>query len=75
VTGYERASPLLFEKDSENPKKKRFDWIRGYHTGGPPTDVGMMVPLEQTGFTANSEEGIGVDWPVRYEEELRGTIT
>ncbi|MFB0946517.1 MAG: GMC family oxidoreductase [Spirosomataceae bacterium] len=61
----------MFEKDSENPyeEKKRFDWIRGYHTGGRSLMWGRQsYRWNKRDFTANAEEGIGVDWPVRYED-------
>jgi choline dehydrogenase-like flavoprotein len=61
----------MFEKDSENPyeEKKRFDWIRGYHTGGRSLMWGRQsYRWNKRDFTANVEEGIGVDWPVRYED-------
>ena len=60
-------------KDDEHPYEEAvgtsYDWLRGYHTGGR-----SLMWSRQTyrrgpqDFTANAEEGIGIDWPVRYEE-------
>lgn len=61
----------MFEKDIENPyeEKRRFDWIRGYHTGGRSLMWGRQsYRWNKRDFTANAEEGIAIDWPVRYED-------
>ena len=47
-------------KDDEHPYETvegtQYDWLRGYHTAGPQD------------FAANKEEGVAIDWPVRYDE-------
>ncbi|MGL4632743.1 MAG: GMC oxidoreductase [Leadbetterella sp.] len=61
----------FFEKDSANPyeETRRFDWIRGYHTGGRSLLWGRQsYRWNERDFTANAEEGIGVDWPIRYKD-------
>jgi choline dehydrogenase-like flavoprotein len=61
----------FFEKDSENPfeETRRFDWIRGYHTGGRSLLWGRQsYRWNERDFTANLDEGIGVDWPIRYKD-------
>lgn len=61
----------MFEKDIENPyeEKRRFDWIRGYHTGGRSLMWGRQsYRWNKRDFTANGEEGIAIDWPIRYED-------
>jgi choline dehydrogenase-like flavoprotein len=70
-TGYaaNEGSRGLFEKDTEHPykEKRRFDWIRGYHTGGRSLMWGRQsYRLNEKDFTANLEDGHGVDWPIRY---------
>jgi choline dehydrogenase-like flavoprotein len=61
----------FFVKDDENPytEENRFDWIRGYHVGGRSLTWGRQSyrhsPID---FEANAKEGIGVDWPIRYED-------
>lgn len=60
-------------KDDEHPYEEAegtsYDWLRGYHTGGR-----SIMWSRQTyrwgpqDFEANQREGVGVDWPVRYED-------
>lgn len=60
-----------FEKDIDHPyeEKRRFDWIRGYHTGGRSLMWGRQsYRWNERDFTANLEEGIGIDWPIRYKD-------
>ncbi len=60
-----------FVKDTEHPysEVKPFDWIRGYHVGGRSITWGKQTyRLSPMDFEANGKEGIGVDWPVRYED-------
>jgi len=60
-----------FEKDIDHPyeEKRRFDWIRGYHTGGRSLMWGRQsYRWNERDFTANLEEGVGVDWPIRYKD-------
>ncbi len=58
-------------KDSEHPytETKRFDWFRGYHVGGRSLMWGRQsYRHSKQDFEANGKEGIGVDWPIRYED-------
>ena len=58
-------------KDSEHPysETKRFDWYRGYHVGGRSLMWGRQsYRFNKMDFEANLKEGIGVDWPIRYED-------
>ncbi|MFY0650986.1 MAG: GMC family oxidoreductase [Cyclobacteriaceae bacterium] len=60
-----------FVDDREHPynEEKRFDWIRGYHVGGRSITWGKQTyRLSNLDFEANLKDGIGVDWPVRYED-------
>lgn len=60
-----------FVKDDEYPytEKRRFDWIRGYHTGGRSIMWGRQCyRLSDLDFSANAREGIAIDWPIRYAE-------
>jgi choline dehydrogenase-like flavoprotein len=60
-----------FVNDIDHPyiEKKPFTWVRGYHVGGRSIMWGRQSyrwsPMD---FEANAKEGIGVDWPIRYEE-------
>ncbi|MEM1134931.1 MAG: GMC family oxidoreductase [Bacteroidota bacterium] len=61
----------MFVDDSENPytEIKRFDWLRGYHTGGRSIMWGRQsYRWSEMDFEANAKDGIGVDWPVRYKD-------
>ena len=61
----------LFVEDSEHPynQVKPFDWIRGYHVGGKSIMWARQCyrwsPMD---FESNSRDGIGIDWPLRYED-------
>lgn len=61
----------FFVNDLEHPyvEKKRFDWIRGYQVGGRSLTWGRQsYRWSNIDFEANKKEGVGVDWPVRYED-------
>ena len=61
----------FFTNDTENPyvEKKPFDWIRAYHTGGKSMHWGRQsYRWGKHDFEANAKEGIGIDWPIRYED-------
>lgn len=72
-TGYTitEATKDLFVKDVDHPyeETQRFDWMRGYHTGGKSLLWGRQTyRWNEKDFTANGEEGVGVDWPIRYKD-------
>lgn len=72
-TGYTitEATKNLFVKDIEDPyeETQRFDWMRAYHTGGKSLHWGRQTyRWNERDFTANGEEGVGVDWPIRYKD-------
>ncbi|MBX2953760.1 MAG: GMC family oxidoreductase [Leadbetterella sp.] len=72
-TGYTitEATKDLFVKDIDNPyeETQRFDWMRAYHTGGKSMHWGRQVyRWNERDFTANAEEGVGIDWPIRYKD-------
>lgn len=60
-----------FVKDDEYPysEKRRFDWVRGYQTGGRSLTWGRQCyRLGDLDFEANARDGIAVDWPIRYKD-------
>lgn len=60
-----------FVNDLEHPynEVKRFDWMRGYHVGGRSITWGRhSYRFSEMDFMANSVDGHGVDWPVRYKD-------
>ncbi len=61
----------FFVNDLEHPyqETKRFDWIRGYQVGGRSLTWGRQsYRWSDIDFEANLNEGIAVDWPVRYAD-------
>lgn len=57
------------EKESPYVEVKRFDWYRGYQVGGRSLLWGRQsYRWSNMDFEANAKDGIGVDWPVRYDE-------
>ena len=57
------------EKESPYVEDKRFDWYRGYHVGGRSLLWGRQsYRWNKWDFEANGKEGIGTDWPIRYED-------
>nr|WP_297915603.1 GMC family oxidoreductase [uncultured Allomuricauda sp.] len=72
-TGYtvKTASKHWFVNDVDHPynEVKRFDWRRGYHGGGRSIMWGRhSYRWSELDFAANKNEGIAVDWPVRYKD-------
>ena len=72
-TGYttRAASKHWFVNDLKHPynEVQRFDWMRGYHVGGRSIMWGRhSYRFSDIDFTANKNEGIAVDWPVRYKD-------
>jgi len=58
-------------KDKESPytETKPFSWFRGYHVGGRSLMWGRQsYRWNKWDFEANGKEGIGVDWPLRYND-------
>ncbi len=57
------------DKDCPYVETKRFDWYRGYQVGGRSLMWGRQsYRLSPMDFEANANDGIAVDWPVRYNE-------
>jgi choline dehydrogenase-like flavoprotein len=57
------------DKDCPYTEVKRFDWFRGYHLGGRSLMWGRQsYRWADLDFEANAKDGIGIDWPVRYNE-------
>ncbi len=72
-TGYttRQDSKHWFVNDLKHPynEVKRFDWMRGYHVGGRSIMWGRhSYRFSDIDFTANKNDGIAVDWPVRYKD-------
>lgn len=72
-TGYTttESNKHFFVDDVKHPynETNRFDWMRGYHVGGRSLMWGRQsYRLTDFDFTANLQDGIAVDWPIRYKD-------
>ncbi|MEO6229461.1 MAG: GMC family oxidoreductase [Ferruginibacter sp.] len=57
------------DKDCPYTETKRFDWFRGYQVGGRSLTWGRQCyRWSDLDFEANSKDGFGVDWPIRYKD-------
>ncbi|AWM32624.1 GMC oxidoreductase [Hymenobacter nivis] len=57
------------EQDSPYVEVKPFDWFRGYHVGGRSLMWGRQsYRLSDFDFAANANDGVAVDWPIRYKD-------
>lgn len=57
------------DQDSPYTEIKRFDWFRGYQVGGRSLLWGRQsYRLSDFDFEANAQDGIAIDWPIRYAE-------
>lgn len=67
----DETSADFWVKNTECPytETKPFLWFRGYQVGGRSLIWGRQTyRWNKWDFEANAKEGIGVDWPIRYEE-------
>jgi choline dehydrogenase-like flavoprotein len=71
-TGYPTPSNThWFVDDLDNPyvEAAPFDWLRGYHVGGRSLMwARQSYRLSPMDFEANAKEGVGIPWPVTYDE-------
>ncbi|MEO5980670.1 MAG: GMC family oxidoreductase [Chryseolinea sp.] len=68
---YRGDNKHFYINDIENPysETKRFDWIRGDVVGGRSLLwARQCYRLSDLDFEANKKEGIGTDWPIRYDD-------
>jgi choline dehydrogenase-like flavoprotein len=71
---FTEATKQYFVSDREHPyttpdEGKPFRWIRGYHLGGRSLIWGRACwRWSDLDFEANSHDGHGVDWPIRYAD-------
>lgn len=68
---YSEATQHFLVKDTVHPyqQTKPFDWLRGYQVGGKSLLWARMTQRwSKVDFEANGKDGVGVDWPIRYED-------
>jgi len=61
----------FFVKDTEHPYQqvKPFDWTQGNQVGGKSLLWSRHTfRFSDLDFEANSKEGVGIDWPIRYKD-------
>lgn len=57
------------ETECPYTETKPFNWFRGYHVGGRSLMWGRQsYRWSDFDFNANKEDGVAVDWPIRYNE-------
>ena len=57
------------EKTCPYTEAKPFDWFRGYQVGGRSLTWGRQsYRWSDFDFAANLQDGIAIDWPIRYPE-------
>ncbi len=71
--GMDEWNSKFFVSDKQNPYSaetgKPFLWIRGRQVGGRSIIWGRQsYRWSDLDFEANLREGVGVDWPIRYQE-------
>src|SRR5881397_889831 len=72
-SGVDEWNCKFFVNDRENPYTtdpgKPFLWIRGRHVGGRSIMWGRQsYRWSDLDFEANLREGLGTDWPIRYQD-------
>ena len=72
-TGMDEWNSKFFVNDKQNPYTtepgKPFLWIRGRQVGGRSIIWGRQsYRWSDLDFEANQREGLGVDWPIRYQD-------
>ena len=68
---YREDNKHFYINDEENryDETKRFDWIRGDIVGGRSLLwARQCYRWSDLDFAANSKDGYGVDWPIRYKD-------
>lgn len=71
IYAWTAASRHFFVEDKEQPyiQEKPFGWIRGNQVGGRSLVWGRQCyRLSDLDFEANSKDGFGIDWPIRYRD-------
>lgn len=57
------------DQDHPYTESRRFDWFRGYQVGGRSLLWGRQsYRWSEFDFEANAKDGVGVDWPIRYDD-------
>jgi choline dehydrogenase-like flavoprotein len=68
---YDQSTKQHFVDDLQHPyvQDQGFNWFRGYQVGGRSLMWARHVfRYSDLDFEANSKEGVGIDWPIRYAD-------
>jgi choline dehydrogenase-like flavoprotein len=68
---YDQSTKQHFVDDLQHPyvQEQPFNWFRGYQVGGRSLMWARHVfRYSDLDFEANLEEGVGIDWPIRYAD-------
>jgi choline dehydrogenase-like flavoprotein len=68
---YDQSTKQHFVNDLKHPytQAQPFSWYRGYQVGGRSLMWARHVfRYSDLDFSANQREGVGIDWPIRYED-------
>jgi len=70
---FTKLTKNFFVSDRDNPyttaKGKPFNWFRGRQVGGRLHTWGRIVfRMSDADFKAASRDGVGVDWPISYDD-------
>ncbi len=71
LTRVTQSTQHWFVKESEHPYTEisPFCWVRGYQVGGRSLFWGRQCyRWSEMDFEANAQDGIAVDWPIRYRD-------
>jgi choline dehydrogenase-like flavoprotein len=70
-SAFREATKHFFIEDAKNPyvQAKPFQWVQGDQVGGKSLLWGRgCYRMSDLDFTANLQDGHGVDWPIRYAD-------
>src|SRR5690348_14710045 len=68
---YDQSTKQHFVNDLQQPylQAQPFNWYRGYQVGGRSLMWSRHVfRYSDLDFEANLKEGVGIDWPIRYQD-------
>jgi choline dehydrogenase-like flavoprotein len=69
--GFREATKAFYIEDRKSPyiQAKPFQWVQGDQVGGKSLMWGRgCYRMSDLDFTANLQDGHGVDWPIRYAD-------
>ena len=73
VYAFNEATKDFWASDKKHPyttpEDKPFNWLKGFQTGGKSLLwYRQSYRLSPIDFEAHEQDGLGIDWPVRYED-------